>query len=78
MRLTPKVKEILSWYESDNPGTKANLARILMHGQLGGTGQAWSSCRSTRASSTARPAASRPTPPPTTRTTISSSRSTPG
>ncbi len=39
MQLTPKVKEILSWYESDNPGTKANLARILMEGKLGGTGR---------------------------------------
>jgi len=39
MRLTPKVQEILSWYESDNPGTKANLARILMEGKLGGTGR---------------------------------------
>jgi DhnA family fructose-bisphosphate aldolase class Ia len=24
---------------SDNPGTKANLARILMQGRLGGTGK---------------------------------------
>jgi len=39
MRLTPKVQEILSWYESDNPGTKANLARMLMQGKLGGTGR---------------------------------------
>lgn len=39
MRLTPKVQEILSWYESDNPGTKANLARILMTGKLAGTGR---------------------------------------
>lgn len=39
MQLTPRVKEILSWYESDNPGTKANLARILMEGRLGGTGR---------------------------------------
>jgi class I fructose-bisphosphate aldolase len=39
MRLTPKVQEILSWYESDNPGTKANLARILMQGRLSGTGR---------------------------------------
>ena len=39
MHLTPKVREILSWYESDNPGTKANLARILMEGKLGGTGK---------------------------------------
>jgi fructose-bisphosphate aldolase, class I len=37
--MTTKVKEILSWYESDNPGTKANLARILMQGKLGGTGK---------------------------------------
>jgi class I fructose-bisphosphate aldolase len=39
MKLSRKVKEILSYYESDSPGTKANLARILMHGKLGGTGK---------------------------------------
>jgi len=39
MRLSERVKEILSHYESDNPGTKANLARILMQGRLGGTGR---------------------------------------
>lgn len=39
MQITPRVKEILSWYESDNPGTKASLARILMEGKLGGTGR---------------------------------------
>ena len=39
MNFTPTVKNILSWYESDNPGTKANLARMLMHGRLGGTGK---------------------------------------
>jgi len=39
MRLSERVKQILSNYESDNPGTKANLARILMHGRLGGTGR---------------------------------------
>lgn len=39
MKMTPKVKKILSHYESDNPGTKANLARMLMHGKLGGTGR---------------------------------------
>ncbi|WP_431305253.1 class I fructose-bisphosphate aldolase [Sediminicoccus sp. BL-A-41-H5] len=39
MRLTRKVKEILSWYESDNPGTKGNIARILMTGKLAGTGR---------------------------------------
>lgn len=39
MKLTRKVKQILSCYESDNPGTKANLARMLMQGRLGGTGK---------------------------------------
>src|SRR5574338_1172890 len=39
MKLTRKVRDILSHYESDNPGTKANLARILMNGRLGGTGK---------------------------------------
>jgi class I fructose-bisphosphate aldolase len=39
MRISQKVKRILANYESDNPGTKANLARILMHGRLGGTGR---------------------------------------
>ena len=39
MRVTQKVKKILANYESDNPGTKANLCRILMHGKLGGTGK---------------------------------------
>ncbi|HEY3860603.1 MAG TPA: class I fructose-bisphosphate aldolase [Verrucomicrobiae bacterium] len=35
---TPRVKEILSWYGSDNPGTLANIARLLNHGKLAGTG----------------------------------------
>lgn len=39
MKITPKVKKILSCYESDSPGTKTNLARILMQGKLGGTGK---------------------------------------
>lgn len=39
MKITPKVKKILSNYESDCPGTKANIARILMQGKLGGTGR---------------------------------------
>jgi len=34
-----RIKEILSWYGSDNPGTLSNLARILNHGKLGGTGK---------------------------------------
>jgi class I fructose-bisphosphate aldolase len=39
MSITPQVKKILDNYSSDNPGTKANLARILMQGKLGGTGK---------------------------------------
>ncbi|MGE0735903.1 MAG: class I fructose-bisphosphate aldolase [Alphaproteobacteria bacterium] len=39
MKMTPRVRKILSQYESDNPGTKANLSRILMQGRLGGTGK---------------------------------------
>lgn len=38
MRVTTRVKKILAGFESDNPGTKGNLARILMHGKLGGSG----------------------------------------
>jgi fructose-bisphosphate aldolase, class I len=34
-----RVREILSWYESDSPGTKANIARLLTHGYLAGTGK---------------------------------------
>ena len=34
-----RVREILSWYSSDNPGTLTNLARLLNHGRLGGTGR---------------------------------------
>jgi fructose-bisphosphate aldolase, class I len=37
--ITPRVREILSWYESDNPGTKGNLYRLLMTGKLAGTGK---------------------------------------
>src|SRR5215218_11299742 len=39
VKITRTVKKILDNYESDCPGTKANLARILMHGKLGGTGK---------------------------------------
>jgi fructose-bisphosphate aldolase, class I len=39
MRMSEQVKRILDNYESDSPGTKANLARILMHGRLGGSGK---------------------------------------
>ena len=37
--MTPRVREILSWYGSDNPGTLTNLARLLNTGRLGGTGK---------------------------------------
>ena len=36
---TARVKEILSWYKADNPGTLGNLAKLLNHGRLGGTGK---------------------------------------
>ena len=36
---TPRVKEILSWYTSINPGVQANLYRFLMTGTLAGTGK---------------------------------------
>ena len=39
MPATDRVKQILSWYGSDNPGTKANLYLMLDHGQLAGTGK---------------------------------------
>ncbi len=39
MKISGPVKAILDNYESDNPGTKANLARMLMAGKLGGTGK---------------------------------------
>ncbi len=39
MQNTDRVKEILSWYGSDNPGTLANLARIMNTGRLAGTGK---------------------------------------
>jgi len=37
--MTQRVREILSWYGSDNPGTLTNLARVLNHGKLAGTGR---------------------------------------
>lgn len=39
MPVTDRVKQILSWYPSDNPGTLANLYRLLMTGGLAGTGK---------------------------------------
>src|ERR1044071_3927504 len=39
VKISRTVKKILDNYESDCPGTKANLARMLMHGKLGGSGK---------------------------------------
>lgn len=39
MKASRTVQKILSYYESDNPGVKGNLCRMLMHGRLGGTGK---------------------------------------
>ena len=33
------MKDILSWYDGDHPGTRTNLARIMNHGRLAGTGR---------------------------------------
>ena len=37
--MADRVKQILSWYASDNPGVKSNLARMLLQGKLAGTGK---------------------------------------
>src|SRR5438445_9434830 len=37
--MTNRVRDILSWYSADNAGVKTNLARILNHGALKGTGK---------------------------------------
>ena len=39
MKLTSRVKEIIDNYEGETQGTKESLARMLMHGRLGGTGR---------------------------------------
>src|ERR1700742_4136741 len=39
MKVSRRVREILDNYEGETPGTKANLARMLMAGRLGGTGR---------------------------------------
>ena len=39
MDRSPRVSEILSWYGAESPGTLTNLARMLEHGRLGGTGK---------------------------------------
>src|SRR6516162_11820929 len=37
--MTKRVREILSWYDSENAGVRSNLARLLNHGALAGTGK---------------------------------------
>jgi fructose-bisphosphate aldolase, class I len=37
--MNERVREILGWYSSDNPGTLANLARLMRSGRLAGTGR---------------------------------------
>src|ERR1700756_594540 len=37
--MSEKTREILSWYSSENPGVRTNLARMLNHGRLAGTGK---------------------------------------
>ena len=39
MQASNRVKEILSWYGSENPGTLSSLARIMNTGRLAGTGK---------------------------------------
>ena len=39
MQTTDTVRDILRNYEGETPGVKANLARMLMAGRLGGTGK---------------------------------------
>jgi len=38
MSNTDRVRQILSWYTSDNPGVLTNLARLMNTGALAGTG----------------------------------------
>lgn len=37
--MADRIQEILSWYTSDSAGTKTNIARLLNHGKLAGTGK---------------------------------------
>lgn len=37
--MNDRIREILSWYANENPGVRTNLARMLNHGRLGGTGK---------------------------------------
>src|ERR671936_1834048 len=37
--MNDRIREILSWYNNENPGVRAYLARMLNHGRLAGTGK---------------------------------------
>ena len=37
--MNERISHILSWYGSDNPGTKSSLVRVLQHGRLAGHGR---------------------------------------
>jgi class I fructose-bisphosphate aldolase len=37
--MSDRVREILSWYGGENPGVLTNLARMLNHGRIGGSGK---------------------------------------
>lgn len=37
--MNSRVRDILGWYRSENPGTLTNLARLMNHGRLAGTGK---------------------------------------
>jgi fructose-bisphosphate aldolase, class I len=39
LAMSERVKEILSWYQGENPGVLSNLYRLLQHGRLAGTGR---------------------------------------
>ncbi len=39
MAYSERIRQILSWYPSDSPGVLTNLARLLNHGTLAGTGK---------------------------------------
>jgi class I fructose-bisphosphate aldolase len=37
--MNARIRDILNWYGSDSAGTRANIARMLNHGRLAGTGK---------------------------------------
>jgi len=37
--MNDRIRELLRWYAGENPGVRTNLARLLSHGRLAGTGK---------------------------------------